>query len=690
MEDLMAERTLVKLRAGRRDIAVYNEACAFYLTSENLAGVAPSEELLDEPEKWIRDGIFLPVELMQDDPFLCRVVVGRLRDDERQEWVGKLQWKLRIPDGVLVVAAGCEYVMGEFDPEDDYWDEFVHFIEVPPGDYKVTVYMYLPGINGEWVLECAGRDEQLGTWFRRSRPGQEMPPWLAFQAASDYDTDPGHEEEWQEADFDALHEAAEQNQCLGFLFHLEPLAAWDELTQMPALDHGLFHATEVQKPELFPLGIPGDEIVDPAKERADSYVPPPLVAVDVWSKLKDVDLTLVEGGPVALAAELLWQVHRLAMYCNDNVDGGLSITFPQGSTPTVEWSTDEDIVVSQTGQTIRIGFPETGERWLLARGLRDLGAQLAAAPDGTQIEALFIDDEGSELGRQRYRGCVREGIWYIDHTAPQVSGQRLGEALSLVQAAREENGIQARSEEEADDIIETVRKDPMFELVVVNRVELKLIPTESYAYDELAAAFFRVRFADVWPCKGPEQVERRRLFEAGKRVAASVTSHVYELAKEDEVVFVGSFTRFFQANISVVDDQALAEIDEVFQELELTHLGDLVAEQFGGIILRAYAHVRLPVYVSTMLGVGGIATDLYTVFDDGASQTTTTTIGQRDDPSKKTYKACQPEAEPAELLVLHQQLLDQHQQQGRAAQPIEATIAGFAAAVDEFLVRYYS
>jgi hypothetical protein len=47
--------------------------------------------------------------------------------------------------------------MGEFDPEDEYWDEFAHFVEVPPGEYKVTVYMYLPGINGEWVLACTAR-----------------------------------------------------------------------------------------------------------------------------------------------------------------------------------------------------------------------------------------------------------------------------------------------------------------------------------------------------------------------------------------------------------------------------------------------------------------------------------------------------------------------------------------------------
>jgi hypothetical protein len=684
----MGQPTLLELRDGRCDLAVYNEACAFYLTSKSLAGETPSEELLENAEKWIRDGIFLPVELMQDDPFLCRVVLGPMREDEQHEWVGRLQWKLHIPDGVLVVAAGCEYVMGEFDPEDDYWDEFVHFIDVPHGDYKVTVYTHLPGINGEWVLECTGQAEPLGTWFRRSRPGQNMPAWLAYRAVSDYDSDPGYEEKWEEADYDTLEKAAEENECLGFLFHLEPLTDWDELTQMPTLDDGLFHATDVQKPEPFPLGIQGEDVVDPAKERVESYVPPPVVAADVWARLKDVDLTPVEGGPVALAAEDAWQVHRLAMYCNDNVDGGLSLTFPQGCVPQVEWSTDEDIVVQQTGQTIRLGFPETGERWMLARGLRDLSTQLAAVPDGTSLEALFVDDAGRDAGKQRYRGKIHDGTWHIDHASPPVSQLRLTEALSLVRSAKEEKGIEALNEEEAATILDTIRKDPMFEMVVVNRVGLQLVPTESYAYDGLAAAFLRVRFAEIWPCDEPEQVERPRLFDANKRVAASVTENVYELAK-DEVAYAGTFTRFLQGDISVVDARAVARIDEVMQELGFAYLGDVVAERFGGIIMRAYAHSSLPMYATTMLGVGGIATDIYSVFDDGVSQTTTTTLGQHDDPSKKTYKACFPQAEPAELFKQHQELLEQHVQQGRTAQPVDCTIEAFAAAVDEFLVRNY-
>src|SRR5262245_21048014 len=85
-------------------------------------------------EDWLqaaKEGVFLPFELAQDDPFIPRVVVDEpLTAQERDEWGGCTRHKLRIPDGRLaVIGGGPEYLWGED------MAEFTRFLDVPPGDY---------------------------------------------------------------------------------------------------------------------------------------------------------------------------------------------------------------------------------------------------------------------------------------------------------------------------------------------------------------------------------------------------------------------------------------------------------------------------------------------------------------------------------------------------------------------------
>src|SRR5437899_2649390 len=95
----------------RADLSVYNEAGAFVVTSASVAGSG----FTPRDAKWkqaIEAGRLLPVELVQDDSFILRVVVGGdLEADESDEWVGRMEWKLRVPDGKLAVAAGTELVV---------------------------------------------------------------------------------------------------------------------------------------------------------------------------------------------------------------------------------------------------------------------------------------------------------------------------------------------------------------------------------------------------------------------------------------------------------------------------------------------------------------------------------------------------------------------------------------------------
>lgn len=78
--------------ASSRDYSIFNEANAFLIVSPAVAG----KGWVPGSEAWrqaVLDGVLLPIELVQDDSFVIRVVVGRdLIPPEREEWVGCLSW----------------------------------------------------------------------------------------------------------------------------------------------------------------------------------------------------------------------------------------------------------------------------------------------------------------------------------------------------------------------------------------------------------------------------------------------------------------------------------------------------------------------------------------------------------------------------------------------------------------------
>src|SRR5262249_46652661 len=149
-----------------------------------------------EDKEWrqaIKDGVFLPFELVQDDPFIMRVVLDEpLNGQEQDEWVAVTRHKLRIPDGRLVVIGGGPEYLWYKDMED-----FIRFLDVPAGDYLAEVYSYYHGVNGSFCLDKVKPREPIGTYFRRTRPGQPFPLWLRNECVDDPEADPGHDEEWE-------------------------------------------------------------------------------------------------------------------------------------------------------------------------------------------------------------------------------------------------------------------------------------------------------------------------------------------------------------------------------------------------------------------------------------------------------------------------------------------------------------
>lgn len=165
----------------REDVLLYNEANAFVVAAGDLAGTAPFSR---EPEaecfaKGIAKAAFLPIELVQDDPQVLRIVVDEpLSEDEAGEWVARVESALDLNCGELVIAGGTDYV---YDHDRSWMEEngAIFRLKVEPGRYRLTVDTHLPGTNG-W--SAAGLTEgAAGPYWRRTRPGEEMPGWLRYR-----------------------------------------------------------------------------------------------------------------------------------------------------------------------------------------------------------------------------------------------------------------------------------------------------------------------------------------------------------------------------------------------------------------------------------------------------------------------------------------------------------------------------
>jgi len=150
-----------------------------------------------------------------------RVVSRTPTEPEEAEWVGRIAWRLDLSSGLLGVCGGrvCD-AEGESRPV---------YVRVPPGPYAVTVYNYFPEAAG-----CAtgGRldrllptEDDLRAYFRRTRPGEPLPPWLGRDRHPPY---------------------------VDFLIRLTPGAG---PAAMPGVSDGLF-VWECRMPPRCPVGLP--------------------------------------------------------------------------------------------------------------------------------------------------------------------------------------------------------------------------------------------------------------------------------------------------------------------------------------------------------------------------------------------------------------------------------------------------
>jgi hypothetical protein len=234
----------------RMDFTIQEAGCLLYIADKNLGGF-PFGKLTDffgglgGLKDLTLKGSIMATSLYQDDGYNVRVVVGDLTDEEQSEWTAKAAWKLNIESGKMVVSGVCdedlEEYMKDFPIAENGGDyDLGCFVEIPKGEYAVTIYAYPPGdLSGGWMRienprlfrECFGADANLQfekpmDYFTRTRPNEIPPAWV--------------KDGYEEADF------------LNFLIHLAPLTS--DL-KFPEFEPDGCILWEFRKPDTCPKAI---------------------------------------------------------------------------------------------------------------------------------------------------------------------------------------------------------------------------------------------------------------------------------------------------------------------------------------------------------------------------------------------------------------------------------------------------
>lgn len=479
----------------RRDVHVPNESDAFVFASAGQRG----RGLMPGEPAWtaaVASCEVLPLLVESEDPANIRVVVGGALDAaEQAEWVGRVAGGLRIPDGQLALCGGVAYLMETAD-----WPEaYTRIVEVPPGDYRATIYCYASAPNGRRCLEQAGDEEPLGSWFRRTRPGQEIPVWLHNQCVNDPDLDPDERKRWKRTS------EKRGGRVIDFLLHLESDA---EPTPPVTGDHGFVEASDCRKPDVFPLGLAVQDLQgleDAEEEDHQEAAPDPAPeAVGARSRTARFVPEPVGGGPVEVPLGKIARVARVAWMCHPYTQPAIRISFPQAS---IDIDDVDDVVMRRQGRELHIGFANTGQPAGAQDAMVALAKQLGSLPDGCEIE-LETARSGNPVGAQpvgllRFRGGITAGVWRIDAAFPPVDALVLKEALGVAEALEAPRRFLARDEAEAQRIEERVTRyaPDVFHANPLQRTgaELTLRRRDPAALWQVAARAFWLRYGGIFP-----------------------------------------------------------------------------------------------------------------------------------------------------------------------------------------------
>lgn len=489
---------------GHVDLHETNDSSAMVLAAPEAlgrgldSGSAGWLEAVEQGRLWC-------VDLGMDASIDLRLRVGgSLTPEEEAEWVGRLEHRLDLPSGRLAVAGGIEVVIDAGVPDD------VRLLEVPAGVHRATLYAYVTSPLGEGLVGRLRASSPVGAWWRATRPGEDLPEWVADRCRSDpAAADPGHEAEW--VNVDGPRSPAP---TVDWLLHLEPLAG--EGPPCPARDEqGWFgpDAFEARARETCPSSLPldPDALGAGPREPDDDEPREPSLPEPVYPRVAGLALAPLE--PVDVPLVDLARVLRLTWFPSDGADPELRLEPAPGRTLPA-WRPVEGVYAFPDGAALRLAFRRPGGgnpfAWELGSRGWPAGAGRALAALATALEGATLEGcaAAGGAGVARLRGPIARGVWRVAAAHPPVEAARLREALAL--SAEVDAGRTLRLAPGERALLEAWEAEDGVVLAADGNAlslddrQARLAEASPDHLGILARVLFRARFADVWPCEGED------------------------------------------------------------------------------------------------------------------------------------------------------------------------------------------
>jgi hypothetical protein len=711
----------------RHDLDIYNEACAFSVTSQSaLERIIQSD---DDMKGLFQKRLVIAQELVEDDEFSARVVVDDdlMRDEEG--WLGRVTGILHIPCGKLLLCAGFD-LDALYDFNRLGQNEYVHPLDVPPGTYQVDIYTYVNSINGGF---CLPDTVKLGTWFRRSYPDAPFPLWLAAICEQDPSQDPEHEEIWADMEQSVkdgqITLDADPTALIDFVIQLRPLSDDVQLSSIDDTADGFFAPhTGVRLPDQFPLGVrsstlpPNDYemgLRDVAEDDKPATTHTSLTADTVFvqrilNNFSGHRIEDLQGGPLQQPLDLLQQLARLTWFCDPDADFVLYIRTPQDTVQTLSWPFAADLPRPQ-GDEIYIGVPWHSAQQR-AHAIQEVSTFISTLPENSRIDFISAnEDPYLEAGCQCYQSVIRHGQWHVTASYPPTSRDTLAAALDLCRTIDQPGPLYAQTEAEAIAMMDAAERSELFMIDFTHPQRSgRQLTIDDDCKINLALLVFRQRFGDTWNVE-EAQIQN----EASKAEFDAMLADIERAMAapyDNERSRDGQKSKYFRANINSVphsgpsqtlsalfqvwhshhatsDDltsgvPSIESIDVMMHAMGFDLLGDMLCERIGKVVMRGYACVDSQTFALLMVGTSGQhGLDFYTRFDDNSSQTTTSIAGMDDLAHAGIFRTSYPDIDYQTLYTLHLQHIEQKIMQGVQVQAITPTLAALAACMDEFLQR---
>lgn len=648
----------------RQDLAIYNEATGFVVTSRRMAGKT-LEEGSAAWKKAVTRGDMLPLMLVQDDPFIIRVAAGgELTQQEREEWLARVDWHVNVPDGRLCITGGSVFTNDDYDSGDPYYEQYVGEVLIPKGRYKATLYTQAHGVNGMAVLEHLagghGKGEQLEDWFARTRPG---------------DTRVNEEE----------------TELVDFLLHLEPIgtAPGTGLSTLP--DEGWFGGAEnARKPHDCPIGLIATDVVRTTRDETPGK----------WTFVRDVcelmpatvDPKPVPGDPVTVALDSIGHAVRIAWFGTRLALAELRLVPPAGAPIDLAGEWPEGVVGAADGESARILFDADLDAREIAKRLPQLAPRLSSVPDGTILEVCCAPVETfpgtpEGAGLLIFRGPI-DGSWTIARAYPAVDAATLRRALMLA-AEVDGTSIAVADDAEGNEILTAARRffghhiEDNPPRLAGGALAFKKAGAEPGL---VAIPIFAMRFGGIWPTAklsalddddDDDDESEDDVDEAGDRLFPTTP------IKGAEVLTAPS-GRVYSATMSMLVSETIgAEVPKRERPLfsaGFKHVGDLVCSGDDRVALRGYVKPESSTWAYFRIAAPDrIALELASTFTEkDAALVTTGDGGEHDDAASAIYRQGFPGATAAELIAHHERRLAEVTALLGAARPVERTLRSLA------------